>query len=72
MADAMIGAIGMLFQQVDSDGEPLWSLSGALGYLFAPIAWLLGIPAQDCLHAGQLLGLKTVANEFVAFETMGT
>ena len=72
MADAMIGGVGTLFHQVDSDGEPLWSLSGALGYLFAPIAWLLGIPWQDCIHAGQLLGLKTVANEFVAFEQLGT
>lgn len=72
MADAIIGGIGSLFQQVDSDGEPLWSLSSALGYLFAPIAWLLGIPWQDCLYAGQLLGLKTVANEFVAFEQLGT
>jgi len=44
-----------------------WSLSSLLGYLFAPIAWLIGIESRDCLHAGQLLGKKMFANEFVAY-----
>jgi len=38
-----------------------------LGLLFAPIAWLLGTPGQDVLLVGQLLGTKTVVNEFVAY-----
>ena len=41
------------------------------GYLFAPIAWLIGIPFEDILLAGQLLGEKTVANEFIAYESLG-
>ena len=44
-----------------------WSLSAALGYLFAPFAWLMGIEAADCLRAGELLGKKMVANEFVSY-----
>ncbi len=44
-----------------------WSLSAALGYLFAPFAWLMGIEAGDCLAAGELLGKKMVANEFVSY-----
>ena len=36
-----------------------------------PIAWLIGIPIQDILFAGQLLGEKTVANEFIAYESLG-
>ena len=44
-----------------------WSLSAALGYLFAPFAWLMGIEAADCLAAGELLGKKMVANEFVSY-----
>ncbi len=44
-----------------------WSLSAALGYLFAPFAWLMGIEAADCLPAGELLGKKMVANEFVSY-----
>jgi CNT family concentrative nucleoside transporter len=47
-----------------------WSLSAALGYLFAPIAWLIGIESSDCLAAGQLLGKKMFANEFVAYEEL--
>jgi CNT family concentrative nucleoside transporter len=42
-----------------------------LGYVFAPVAWLLGIPSQDCLVAGKLLGEKTILNEFVAYAHMG-
>ena len=38
-----------------------------LGQLFAPIAWLLGTPSQDITLIGQLLGQKTVINEFVAY-----
>ena len=38
-----------------------------LGYLFAPVAWLIGIPWSESLVAGSLLGTKTVINEFVAY-----
>lgn len=38
-----------------------------LGLVFAPFAWLLGTPNQDVLAVGQLLGQKTVINEFVAY-----
>ncbi|HMQ07948.1 MAG TPA: nucleoside transporter C-terminal domain-containing protein [Saprospiraceae bacterium] len=38
-----------------------------LGILFAPFAWILGTPSQDVLLVGQLLGQKTVINEFVAY-----
>ena len=47
------------------------SLEMIFGYLFSPIAWLIGIPSQDILLAGQLLGEKTVANEFIAYESLG-
>ncbi|NIY82179.1 NupC/NupG family nucleoside CNT transporter [Vibrio hepatarius] len=38
-----------------------------LGYLFAPVAWLLGIPWHEAMTAGSLIGNKIVVNEFVAF-----
>lgn len=38
-----------------------------LGYIFAPIAWLIGVPIQDILKVGQLLGEKTILNEFNAY-----
>jgi CNT family concentrative nucleoside transporter len=54
-----------------SDGRPQLNLALILGYLFAPLAWLMGIEAADCIHAGQLLGTKMVANEFVAYMQLG-
>ncbi|MFN7118429.1 MAG: NupC/NupG family nucleoside CNT transporter [Saprospiraceae bacterium] len=42
-----------------------------LGLLFSPLAWVLGTPAADMLVVGQLLGQKTVLNEFVAYLDMG-
>ena len=47
-----------------------WSLKNALATAFAPLAWLLGIPWQDCGRAGELLGTKMFANEFVAYEQL--
>jgi CNT family concentrative nucleoside transporter len=38
-----------------------------LGLIFAPVSWIIGTPAQDILPSGQLLGQKTVLNEFVAY-----
>ena len=38
-----------------------------LGWVFAPLAWLIGIPWAECTSAGALLGVKTVLNEFVAY-----
>ena len=42
-----------------------------LGLLFAPFAWLLGTPTQDITIIGQLLGMKTMINEFVAYSELG-
>jgi CNT family concentrative nucleoside transporter len=47
-----------------------WSLSAGLSYVFAPIAWLMGVDSADCLNVGELLGIRMVANEFVAYERM--
>lgn len=43
------------------------NLEFLLGLLFAPISWLLGVPNQDIFLVGQLLGQKTVINEFFAY-----
>ena len=52
---------------VTDSGDPQLTLGIILSYLFWPFAWLLGIPTTECLEAGRLIGLKTVANEFLAF-----
>lgn len=47
------------------------SLEQILGYIFAPIAWLLGVSFHDCRTVGDLLGTRMVLNEFVAFQQLG-
>jgi hypothetical protein len=42
-----------------------------LGYLFSPIAWLIGVSERDMVSVGQLLGEKTIINEFQAYITFG-
>ncbi|KAJ1798960.1 hypothetical protein LPJ56_006702 [Coemansia sp. RSA 2599] len=46
------------------------SLELVLGYLFYPLTWLLGVPRKDVLKVSQLLGIKLVANEFVAYSQL--
>ncbi|KAJ2527884.1 hypothetical protein IWW43_005683 [Coemansia sp. RSA 1935] len=41
-----------------------------LGYVFYPLAWLLGVPGPDVLQVAQLLGLKLVGNEFIAYSKL--
>jgi len=47
------------------------SLQLILGYVFAPVAWLIGVKQVDMVSIGQLLGLKTILNEFVAYISLG-
>ena len=44
-----------------------FSLEFVLGYLFAPLMWLIGVATQDMTMMGQLLGIKLVASEFVGY-----
>ena len=44
-----------------------FSIEFVLGYLFAPLMWLIGVTYQECAIMGQLLGVKIVSSEFVAF-----
>jgi CNT family concentrative nucleoside transporter len=48
-----------------------YSFQEILGWLFAPVAWLIGIPWHDAPRIGDLLGLRMVTNEFVAFSQLG-
>ena len=48
-------------------GHPEFSLNTILGTLFAGFAWAMGVPGQDVMTAGALMGTKLVANEFVAY-----
>lgn len=48
------------------------SFEAILGYTLSPFAWLMGVPWEDSLVVGQLLGEKTILNEFVAYGNLAT
>jgi CNT family concentrative nucleoside transporter len=48
------------------------TLQTMFGWVNAPFAWLMGVPAQDCLSIGQILGERVVLNEFVAYLDLTT
>lgn len=48
------------------------TLQFMLGYFCAPLTWLLGVSSEDMVYVGQLLGEKTILNEFVAYKSLGT
>ena len=58
LVNGALGLVGLSLQQI-------------LSYLFAPLAFLMGINPDNVLTAGQLLGSKMVLNEFVAFGDLG-
>jgi CNT family concentrative nucleoside transporter len=74
MLNALIGWTGGVTNLTDvlqnigwlADGQRL-SLEAILGWLFAPLAWLMGVPWSDATEVGTLLGVKTSVNEFVAY-----
>jgi CNT family concentrative nucleoside transporter len=47
------------------------SLGQILGYVFAPVAWLIGVPWHDCLAIGNLLGTRMALNEVIAYISLG-
>jgi CNT family concentrative nucleoside transporter len=48
------------------------SLQQVFGWVFAPVAWVIGVPWRDCATIGNLLGTRMVVNEVVAFQQLGT
>jgi CNT family concentrative nucleoside transporter len=68
LLNGIVGWFGGLFGFADAGA---WTLQKGLGWVFSPLAWLMGIPWAEAQVAGQLLGIKTVINEFVAFAELG-
>jgi len=76
---AFIALIAMINYPLDQMGDWLGfdavtgrdlTLSTILGYLFSPLAWVIGVPWQDAVTVGSLIGEKVVTNEFVAYASM--
>ncbi len=65
LANGILGGVGGWF------GQPDLSFQQIIGYVFAPIMFLLGVPWEEAFAAGGLFGTKVVLNEFVAFSDLG-
>ena len=63
---ALISALNALFATVTGWFGHSISFQGILGYIFWPVAWVMGIPAGEALQAGSIMATKLVSNEFVA------
>jgi CNT family concentrative nucleoside transporter len=70
---ALVALLDMLLTWIHG-GLPFvpGSLGQILGYIFAPIAWLIGVPWHDCLAIGNLLGTRMALNEVIAYISLGT
>lgn len=71
MLIAFVSVIAMVNTGLESLGELIGfsgiTLQALFGYLFSPLAWVIGVPANEVLMAGSYIGQKIVMNEFVAF-----
>ncbi|WP_397580014.1 NupC/NupG family nucleoside CNT transporter [Sphingorhabdus sp.] len=65
LANGILGGVGGWF------GQPGLSFQQIVGYVFAPLMFLLGVPWNEAIQAGGLFGTKIVINEFVAFIDLG-
>jgi len=65
MANGILSGIGGWF-----DYDEL-TFQKVLGWVFSPVAWLIGVPWSEAADAGNYIGIKTVLNEFVAFAEFG-
>jgi CNT family concentrative nucleoside transporter len=59
LVNALLGVVGLSLEQI-------------FGWVFAPVAWSLGVPWKDAPVIGNLLGTRMVLNEFVAYSQLGT
>jgi CNT family concentrative nucleoside transporter len=64
LANHAIGSVGSLF------GAEGLTLQSILGFFLAPIAFLMGVPWSDAREIGGLIGVKTVLNEFIAYQDL--
>ena len=64
---ALVALANLLLGLLPPVGAEALSLQRLLGWLFAPLVWLMGVPVEEAQLAGQLMGTKTILNEFIAY-----
>src|SRR5271165_4325582 len=71
---ALVALLDMLLSWVHGMPWTHWvpgSLGQILGFVFAPVAWLIGVPWHDCMAIGNLLGTRMALNEVIAYIGLG-
>ncbi len=68
---ALIALVNALLGNIPSPGGGYLSLERIFGWVFAPVAWSMGVPWQDAPTIGNLLGTRMALNEFVAYSQLG-
>ncbi|KAK3312646.1 Na+ dependent nucleoside transporter C-terminus-domain-containing protein [Apodospora peruviana] len=66
LINGLLGWFGRYYDITD----PELSLEMMLGYILYPVAWLLGVPKDNLLQVGELIGMKVITNEYVAFSNL--
>lgn len=64
---ALVSLVNQFLGLLPTLGGEAINLQRLLGWLMAPLTWLMGIPASEAVTAGGLMGVKTVLNEFLAY-----
>jgi CNT family concentrative nucleoside transporter len=64
---ALVHLANGIFSLLPFTGDTPLTLQRVLGWLMAPVCWLMGIPWPEAVTAGSLMGMKTILNEFVAY-----
>ena len=64
---SLVALVNMSLATLPEFNGQVLSLERMAGWIFAPLAWCMGIPWQESQLAGELLGIKTITNEFIAY-----
>ncbi len=67
MLIAFVSVIGMLDSLLNQLGTSFGEITG---YLFSPVAIIMGVPLQDSIEVGRLLGIKVIFNEFISYQML--
>jgi len=70
VAVALVHLVNEALGLLPTDGGPPLTLQRLLGWAFAPVAWLLGVPWSEATIGGELLGDKVVLNELFAYDKL--
>lgn len=69
---ALVAVLDLILKSATGVFGPPWTLADLFGWIFCPFAWAMGVDPGDERKVGTLIGLKTVANEFIAYERLAT